>query len=155
MYQKRIAIAGNYFGIRQLLKTIPRTFIKVIIVPYNRADSINYVKLISLYYRIPFLIHHKNNSVQYFQFLENLSKYNCNLLISNSYPLIFKSDLLEIFNFSAFNIHASLLPKNRGCDPMQWAIMKGEKLTGVTIHKIDNKIDTGNMLTRLDRHKKN
>jgi len=148
MLHKKIAIAGNYFGIRQLLKTLPLKNIKVMIVPYNRADSINYVKLISLYYKIPYLVHPKNNSVEYFQFLEKLSKYNCNLLVSNSYPLIFKASFLEIFNFNAFNIHASLLPKNRGCDPIHWAIMKDEKLTGVTIHQIDNNVDTGNIIAQ-------
>ncbi len=54
----------------------------------------------------------------------------------------------EIFNLppkGSFNLHGSLLPKYRGAAPIQWALIKGEKETGVTTFKIEERVDTGNV----------
>lgn len=146
----KIIIAGNHFGIFQLLKCISFDEIAAFIVPYNRPESINYLKFISFTKRIPLIIHQKNDTEEYFSFVNEISNYeNCKLL-SNSYPLIFKSDFLKLFEKRAFNIHSSLLPQNRGCEPIQWTIMKGDKKTGVTIHRIEKGIDTGNIVAQTE-----
>ena len=54
--------------------------------------------------------------------------------------------LLEIPPLGAFNLHASLLPKYRGAAPVQWAVANGESETGVTIMKLDQGMDTGDIL---------
>src|SRR5205823_13486613 len=48
------------------------------------------------------------------------------------------------------NVHATLLPKYRGAAPIQWAIAKGETVTGVTTMRIDSGLDTGDMLLRAE-----
>ena len=60
--------------------------------------------------------------------------------------------ILKVENFSTsklFNIHFSLLPKYKGMHTTAWPILNGEKKTGVTLHKIDNGIDTGPIISRL------
>lgn len=52
--------------------------------------------------------------------------------------------------YGCVNIHASLLPKYRGAGPIQWAIINGEKITGVTIMQMDKGLDTGDMLFRTE-----
>ena len=66
-------------------------------------------------------------------------------MICNSFSLILREDLLEKINYNAINIHSSLLPKNRGPNPIQWAILIDKK-TGLTIHFIDDGIDTGDII---------
>jgi methionyl-tRNA formyltransferase len=59
----------------------------------------------------------------------------------------------EVFSIppkGAFNLHASLLPKYRGAAPIQWAIIKGEKVTGVTTFALEDKVDTGNIFIQKE-----
>ena len=68
------------------------------------------------------------------------------MLICNSYSLIIRKNILEIFKFNCINIHWSLLPKNRGPNPTQWAIIKGEDKTGLTIHYMNQNLDSGDII---------
>ncbi len=63
-----------------------------------------------------------------------------------AYGQILSSKILEIPRCGCINVHASLLPKYRGAAPIQWAIIKGEKTTGVTTMLMDEGMDTGDIL---------
>lgn len=76
---------------------------------------------------------------------EILKTYNPDLFITASYGQIIKQNILSIPKFCTINVHASLLPKYRGPAPIQWAIMNGEKKTGITIMKTDIGCDTGDI----------
>jgi len=67
-----------------------------------------------------------------------------------AYGQIIPARLLEIPRLGWINVHASLLPKYRGAAPIQWAIINGEKVTGVTTMRIDAGLDTGPMLERVE-----
>jgi methionyl-tRNA formyltransferase len=64
------------------------------------------------------------------------------------YGQIIPQSILDIPPQGIINVHASLLPKYRGAAPIQWAIARGEKTTGVTTMKIDEGLDTGAMLLK-------
>ena len=79
------------------------------------------------------------------QFLEELRSYNANLFVVVAFRMLPK----EVWTMPAlgtFNLHASLLPQYRGAAPINWAIINGERVTGVTTFMIDEKIDTGRIL---------
>lgn len=92
------------------------------------------------------------NNIKLFQF-EKLNKEGEQVLINlspdifvtASYGQIIKQNILDIPRLGCFNVHASLLPKYRGSAPIQWAIMNGEKVTGVTIMKTELGLDCGDM----------
>lgn len=63
-----------------------------------------------------------------------------------AYGQILKRDILILPPHGCVNIHASLLPKYRGAAPINWAIIRGEKETGITIMKMDEGLDTGDIL---------
>ena len=67
-----------------------------------------------------------------------------------SYGQIIPARLLGIPRLGWINVHASLLPRYRGAAPIQWAIVNGEKITGVTTMRIDAGLDTGPMLERTE-----
>ena len=71
---------------------------------------------------------------------------NPDLLVVTAFGQILKKPLLELAPRGAVNIHASLLPKYRGAAPIHFAIMNGEKLTGVTTMFMDEGLDTGDMI---------
>ena len=75
-------------------------------------------------------------------FLSNLKELNANLQIVVAFRMLPKA-VWQMPKIGTFNLHASLLPDYRGAAPINWAIINGEKTSGVTTFFIDEKIDTG------------
>lgn len=70
------------------------------------------------------------------------------LIVVAAYGKLLPGWLLEFPKFGAINVHASLLPKYRGASPIQSAILNGDPITGITIMKIDEGLDTGDILNQ-------
>ena len=68
------------------------------------------------------------------------------ILVVVAYGRILGRDLLELAPHGAVNVHASLLPRWRGAAPIQWAVVEGDAWTGVTIMRVDEGLDTGDIL---------
>jgi methionyl-tRNA formyltransferase len=77
---------------------------------------------------------------------DQLAEQKPDLLIVVAYGLILPLSVLNIPAWGAVNVHASLLPKYRGAAPIQWAIINGERETGITTMRLDAGMDTGDML---------
>lgn len=76
---------------------------------------------------------------------KELQNLNADVLINISYGMILPEAVLNMFRFGCINIHPSLLPRWRGAAPIQRAIMAADKVTGVTIMKMDAGLDTGDI----------
>ena len=81
--------------------------------------------------------------------VEVLRGYEADLFVVAAFGQILSKEILDMPKFGCVNIHASLLPKYRGAAPIQWAILDGEKETGVTIMQMNEGLDTGDMLTKV------
>ena len=68
---------------------------------------------------------------------------DCDVVIAIAYGRILSQDLLNLPTYGFLNLHFSLLPSYRGAAPVQWALFNSEKITGITIFKIDKNLDTG------------
>lgn len=80
--------------------------------------------------------------------VECLKKLSPDIIVVVSFGQILSQEVLDIPKQGCINAHASLLPKYRGAAPIQWALINGEKETGVTIMKLIKKMDAGPMLTQ-------
>ena len=78
--------------------------------------------------------------------INRLREYDADIFVVAAYGKILSKEILEIPKYGCINAHASLLPKYRGAAPIQWSIIDGEKLTGVTVMQMDEGLDTGDML---------
>ena len=78
-------------------------------------------------------------------FRKKLISIKADIFIVVAYKIL-PSSLINIPKYGSLNLHASLLPKYRGAGPIQWALMNGDKVTGITIFRLKRKIDTGNIL---------
>ena len=78
--------------------------------------------------------------------IAELKKYEADIYVVAAFGQILSQETLNIPKYGCICEHASLLPKYRGAAPIQWAIIDGEKLTGVTIMQMDEGLDTGDML---------
>jgi len=80
------------------------------------------------------------------KFIEEIRDLSCDLFIVIAYGKILSKDLLDIPKFKSWNAHASLLPRWRGAAPIQWSIWEGDEFTGVGIMKMEEGLDTGDVL---------
>lgn len=79
-------------------------------------------------------------------FLNKIKPLNLDLIVCVNFDQILKKDIINLPTIGCINTHASLLPKYRGRAPLNWAMINGEKYSGVTVHFIDEGIDTGDII---------
>lgn len=82
--------------------------------------------------------------------MEELARYQADVMVVVAFGQILPAKILQMAPYGCINVHASLLPKYRGAAPIQWAVMNGDEVSGVTIMKMDEGLDTGDMLTKVE-----
>jgi len=80
------------------------------------------------------------------EFLAEIRSFKADLIVVTAYGRILPGSLLNLPPLGTINVHGSLLPKYRGAAPIQWAVLNGEKETGITIMQMDEGMDTGDIL---------
>lgn len=80
--------------------------------------------------------------------VEYVRGFNPNIIIVVAFGQILSKDILDMPKYGCVNVHASLLPKYRGSAPIQWAVINGDEVTGVTTMKLDEGVDTGDMIAK-------
>ena len=80
--------------------------------------------------------------------IEYLRKFNPDIIVVAAFGQILPKAILDMPKYCCVNIHASLLPKYRGAAPIQWAIINGDEVTGVTTMRMAEGIDTGDMIAK-------
>lgn len=79
---------------------------------------------------------------------EVLEQTEADVMVVAAFGQLIPSGILHMKKYGCINVHASLLPKYRGAAPIQWAVIDGEKESGVTIMQMDEGLDTGDMLAK-------
>lgn len=78
--------------------------------------------------------------------VEYLRKYNPDIMVVAAFGQLLPKSILDMPKYGCINVHASLLPKYRGAAPIQWSVINGDPVTGVTIMQMDVGMDTGDMI---------
>lgn len=112
-----------------------------ICVRYDTKDEI--LKNYCLEYGIEYLKHKNINSKD---FIDELKKYNCDLFVSMSFNQIFKNEIINLPRLNTINCHAGKLPFYKGRNILNWALINDEKEFGITVHYMDEGIDTGDIV---------
>lgn len=84
------------------------------------------------------------------EFIEQMRELNPDVMVVVAFGQILPKDILDIPKYGCINVHASLLPKYRGAAPIQWAVINGDKISGVTTMQMDVGLDTGDMLLKTE-----
>lgn len=80
------------------------------------------------------------------EFIEKIRSLNPDVICVVAYGKILPKEILDIPKYGCINVHASILPKYRGAAPIQWAVLNGDKVTGVTTMYMDVGMDTGDII---------
>jgi len=141
---RHIAIVGDAVGIPSLIRHVPRENVACLVAASLRPQYLDELGIVARRIGCPLLVQAPAKRLAESQaFLEEFRGMSCNSLLCYSYSMKIPSAILEAVGGNAVNIHAALLPKNRGPNPIQWALIKGERQTGVTAHQMVEGIDAG------------
>jgi methionyl-tRNA formyltransferase len=94
---------------------------------------------------VPFIPFHNVNKDE---FLEKISSLDANLFVSMSFNQILKDKIINFPHLGFINCHAGALPFYRGRNPLNWALINGEERFGITVHYVDEGIDTGDIINQ-------
>ena len=83
------------------------------------------------------------------EFVETLRKIGPDVIVVAAFGQIISKEILEMPRYGCINVHASLLPAYRGAAPIQWAVINGDKESGVTIMRMNEGLDTGDMIDKV------
>ncbi len=113
--------------------------------PKGRGQELSYtpVKESALKLNIPVL---QPEKVKEESFVEELKELNPDVIVVIAFGQILSNDILTLPKHGCVNVHASLLPKYRGAAPIQWAVIDGEEKSGVCTMKMDEGLDTGDII---------
>lgn len=113
--------------------------------PKGRGKSMQFppVKEVAVKAGIPVLQPVKVRSAEA---VEEIRAFQPDAIVVVAFGQLIPREILEMPKFGCINVHASLLPKYRGAAPIQWAVIQGEKTSGVTTMRMDEGLDTGDML---------
>lgn len=116
--------------------------------PKGRGKSVAFspVKEKALEYKIPVYQPVKAREPE---FVEKLKKLAPDVIVVVAFGQILSKEILEIPKYGCINGHASLLPMYRGSGPIQWVVINGEKETGITTMRMDEGVDTGDMIEKV------
>ena len=82
------------------------------------------------------------------EFIDEIKRFKSDVICVVAYGKILPKEILEIAKFGCINVHGSLLPQYRGAAPIQWAVLNGDKTTGITTMYMDTGMDTGDMILK-------
>lgn len=116
--------------------------------PKGRGHAMQFtpVKECAIEYNIPV---YQPQKVRDLSVINEIKAMGADVIVVVAYGQILPKELLEAPKYGCINVHASLLPKYRGAAPIQWAVLDGEEITGVTAMQMDVGLDTGDMLEKV------
>ena len=82
--------------------------------------------------------------------IEELKKYDADIMVVIAFGQILPKEILDMTKYGCINVHASLLPAYRGAAPIQWAVINGDRVSGVTTMQMDEGLDTGDMIMKTE-----
>jgi len=145
MYKKKLRVlffGNNHVVLDSLIEN--SNVVAILCRPADNSDeNILKIKNIAEKYSVPVKQPDKKDIYKCVSYIKNLT---LDLIVVCGYKYIIPKDIFNIPEFKTINIHPSYLPAYRGQHVINWAIINGEKETGVTIHYIDKGIDTGDII---------
>ena len=117
--------------------------------PKGRGEKMQYtpVKETAVRYGIPVF---QPRRIRDPECIGELRKYKADVMVVIAFGQILPKEILQMTPYGCIIVHASLLPKYRGAAPIQWAVIDGEKVSGVTTMQMDEGLDTGDMLLKTE-----
>lgn len=150
MNPRIIFMGTSYFSVLSIEKIMKYKYNVIGVVTITDRFSVRYKNIfvesaVKKYARLHALSILQSDNLKYPLFLNTLKKWSPDLLAVVSFRILPKI-IWTVLPFGSFNLHPSILPNYKGASPIQWVIINGENVTGVTTFKLSEKVDMGRIL---------
>lgn len=146
----RLLLVGDTQGVEKLLRHMSGEDVSALCTASNRPQYRESMSVLSDQLGVPLLIQPRRDESEFASFEEGVHSLTLDLIIVNSYSMLIPPEILRLSRLGGVNIHLSLLPRNRGPNPIQWAMIRGEKITGVTMHEMTGEFDEGAVIAQRE-----
>lgn len=141
--KKSIALFTDSQGLGVLQKVEALEDVAIIVGSDSRPQHFSALMSAASYFGVEFIAQPGPTAANYKSFARRFHSVNPDVILCCSYSRLIPPEVLQSARFGGVNIHYGLLPRNRKKHPVQWAIMNGERATGVTLHEMSSEIDHG------------
>jgi methionyl-tRNA formyltransferase len=145
---RSVVLLGDTVGLPRLLAALPEGIVKAIVRAEIRGQQAGELERLANKRGLPLLVQPRHDSPEYETFVARLRELAPDLILVDSYSMLLRADVLEIPPAGCVNVHGALLPEYRGANPIQWALLNGERQSGVTIHYMTTEVDAGDIIAR-------
>jgi methionyl-tRNA formyltransferase len=138
-----VLLFGDTVGVSRLLRVFDPELVQAIVRAEIRPEQEAELTELAHAHGLPVLVQPRFDAEAYPVFAERVRSLAPRLIIVDSYSMLLRPDVLEVPALGAINVHYAPLPRYRGPNPTQWAIINGEGETAVTLHRMTAEIDAG------------
>lgn len=142
----RVLLVGDTVGVPRVLRHLDRGLLCGIVGAEIRPSYHEPLARIATENRVEFLIQPRVTAPTYGGFVNSIRDLAPDLILCDSYSMLLRREVLQTPRFGAINVHAGLLPRYRGANPVQWMLINDETDAGVTIHYMDEGFDSGDVI---------
>ncbi len=143
----RTLLWANSLGIEGYLEAVGNNDLVGIVAAANRPNDLPRVKALAQSVGVPLLVQpFRKNTAAFEQFAAAVRRTEAELFLVNAYSMLLDAKWLGWPALAALNVHTGLLPEYRGANVLNWALVNGEREAGVTIHHLDEGVDTGDIV---------
>lgn len=129
------------------MRLLPRGTLACVVAAEIRPSAQPTARSVAKAAGVPVLIQPRRDSVEFKAFVDQLRHLAPNAILVDSYSMLVPAEVLALVPI-AINVHGALLPAYRGPNPIQWALINGERETGVTVHDMTEIFDAGEIIAQ-------
>lgn len=143
MTAARVIVFANVSGAEQLLPLLPEKSLIGLVAASIRPGGHERLRKLAEERGATFLLQPRRTDAEYPQFVRDFQALKPDLIWTHAYPMLLHPELLQTPTRGAVNIHGAPLPRYRGANPIQWALLNNERDFGVTLHEMAPGFDEG------------
>jgi methionyl-tRNA formyltransferase len=143
-----VLLFGDTIGLPRLLRVLDRGLARALVRAEIRPAQAPDLATLAEEHDLPLLVQPRAEESGYRAFVERVRELAPELILADSYSMLIRPEVLELPALGAVNVHYAPLPRYRGPNPTQWAIVNGESETGVTVHYMTEAADAGEIIAQ-------
>ena len=147
---RRLLLFGDTAGLPRLLSLLDPSLVKAVVRAEVRPEQEPELARLAAERALPLLVQPRRTSDALPAFTRALRELAPDLILVDSYSMLLPPEILELPRMGGVNVHGALLPRHRGANPVQWAILNDERSAGVTIHWMTEEIDAGAIIAQRE-----
>jgi len=147
---RRLILFGDTIGLPRLLRLLDPSLVAALVRAGVRPEQEADLARLADQRNLPLLVQPRRDDEAFPEFARAVRELAPDLILVDSYSMLLPPEILEAAPLGGTNVHGALLPRHRGANPIQWAILNDESEAGVTIHRMTEEIDAGAMIAQRE-----